>query len=84
MKERFMGSFYSLFDKDYVAQIADVPPLDEDAWVAQIDVVEAAVNVLLDSKRAALTTNPVREQVLWTRHVNRLRTIKRKFDAVCL
>lgn len=61
-----------------------VPAMYDDTWLQEIEATEAAVNLLLDAKRAVLNLDPQHEQVLWARHVDRLRRIKRKLDAVCL
>lgn len=58
--------------------------MDDSTWVLEIEATERAVDSLLRAKRLALTNDPWHEQVLWGRHVERLRQIKRKLDAACL
>lgn len=53
-------------------------------WMVEIAATEQAVDLLLFAKRTALRDDPEYEQVLWARHVERLREIKRKLDAVCM
>jgi hypothetical protein len=55
--------------------------IDDPEWLAEIHNVEIAVNALLEAKRRTLREDPVREQVLWLRYVERLRAAKRKLDA---
>jgi hypothetical protein len=57
---------------------------DDSTWLLEIAAVEAAVQRLFDAKRNALAQDPQHEQVLWARHIARLRVIKRKLDAVCM
>jgi hypothetical protein len=57
---------------------------EDSAWLLELAAAEYAVDRLLDVKRAALRDDPQHEQVLWARHVERLRVIKRKLDAVCM
>jgi hypothetical protein len=57
---------------------------EDSAWLVEIDAAERAVDLLLEAKRHALGHDPQHEQVLWARHIERLRQIKRKLDAVCM
>lgn len=57
---------------------------DDDTWQDEIAAVDHAVSALLEAKRKLLRTDPQYETVLWSRNYERLRTIKRKLDAICL
>lgn len=59
-------------------------PIGDEEWVEEIEALERAVDVLLELKRTVLRENPRRESALWYRHVERLRAIKRKVDAICV
>lgn len=53
-------------------------------WLAEIEDVERAVRVLLETKREMLRADPHQEHVQHMRHVARLRRIKRMLDAICV
>ena len=57
---------------------------DDPGWLVEIAAAERAVNALLEVKRSAMREDPQIEQLLWSRHIDRLRQIKRKLDAVCM
>ncbi len=57
---------------------------EDSTWLLEMAAAEYAVDRLLDAKRKVLADDPQHEQVLWARHVDRLRAIKRKLDAVCM
>lgn len=58
--------------------------IDDTTWLLEITAAEYAVDRLLDVKRKALNDDPEHEHVLWSRHIDRLRAMKRKLDAVCM
>lgn len=57
---------------------------NDSTWVLEITAAEYAVEQLFQAKRQVLLGDPHHEQVLWARHIERLRLIKRKMDAVCM
>ncbi len=64
--------------------VAYTPTSDEDEWEREIRIAERAVRQLLAAKRKTLNENPVQEQVLWSRHRQRLQDLKRKLDAAVM
>lgn len=53
-------------------------------WLVEIATAELAISKLLAAKRVTLLRSPTHEQVLWTRHYDRLRAMKRQLDAVVM
>jgi hypothetical protein len=53
-------------------------------WLVEVSNAELAIDQLLAAKRRTMRSDPVREQVLWTRYHERLVAMKRKLDAVTM
>lgn len=59
-------------------------PQDPDEWLAEIQVANAAIAVLLARVQATRQADYQREQALWRHHYETLWRMKRSMDAVVM